>query len=145
MVRIAVWPVHNFAGTGPSMRKDGARGMRARSFLPYSIHYVGLTRFPNPLHPSRRHGYFASVPEREYLPVFWTPEELAGIRGTELEMDIEQEVANLRADYEEQISPLCAKHGLEKYGYSFERFQAAASLVASRAFKVDDELGEWEV
>ena len=114
-------------------------------FFPILYIMLGSPASQPPLHPSRRHGSFASVPEREYLPVFWTPEELAGIKGTELEMDIEQEVANLRADYEEQIAPLCAKHGLEKYGYSFERFQAAASLVASRAFKVDDELGKWAV
>lgn len=73
--------------------------------------------------------------------MFWTPGELASLRGTELERDIAQELEYIRSDYEDQIEPLIARHGLQDLGYSFQRFQAAASLVASRAFKVDDYLG----
>mmetsp|Transcript_31520 Transcript_31520/g.89487 ORF Transcript_31520/g.89487 Transcript_31520/m.89487 type:complete len:145 (+) Transcript_31520:40-474(+) len=31
------------------------------------------------------HGYFLSMPSREYLPIFWTDEELETLKGTELE------------------------------------------------------------
>ena len=34
---------------------------------------------------SRWHGYFLSMPSREYLPIFWTDEELETLKGTELE------------------------------------------------------------
>lgn len=94
------------------------------------------------LHPCvRRHGYFCSLPEREYLPVFWGPEELALLQGTELGDAIHDELDCVRSDYTDQIEPLIAKHGLEGMKYSFPAFQAAASLVASRAFKVDDAVG----
>lgn len=33
---------------------------------------------------SRWHGYFQSMPEREYLPLFWTQEELGLLVGTDL-------------------------------------------------------------
>ena len=32
---------------------------------------------------ARRHGYFQSLPVREYVPLFWTEQELAGLAGTE--------------------------------------------------------------
>lgn len=37
------------------------------------------------------HGYFRGMPEREYLPIFWTPEELALLRGTEIAAQVEQD------------------------------------------------------
>ncbi|KFM23719.1 Ribosomal N-lysine methyltransferase 3 [Auxenochlorella protothecoides] len=94
------------------------------------------------LGPKSRHGYFCSLPEREYLPVFWGPEELALLQGTELGDAIHDELDCVRSDYTDQIEPLIAKHGLEGMNYSFPAFQAAASLVASRAFKVDDAVGD---
>lgn len=94
-----------------------------------------------PLPCARRHGYFRSLPEREYLPVFWSPGELALLKGTDLGDAIQEELECVRSDYAEQIEPLIAKHGLEGMHYSFPAFQAAASLVASRAFKVDDDVG----
>lgn len=39
----------------------------------------------SPLAPPPRHGYFQSLPAREYLPIFWSPEELALLQGSELE------------------------------------------------------------
>ena len=34
---------------------------------------------------SKWHGYFLSMPSREYLPIFWNDDELALLKGTELE------------------------------------------------------------
>jgi hypothetical protein len=33
----------------------------------------------------RRHGYLQSLPPREYIPIFWSREELRLLQGTELE------------------------------------------------------------
>jgi len=41
-----------------------------------------------PLPPAlatHRHGYFQALPQREYLPLFWTDEELELLQGTELD------------------------------------------------------------
>jgi hypothetical protein len=41
---------------------------------------------PHPTPPSPcRHGYFQSLPRREYLPIFWSAEELALLQGSEVE------------------------------------------------------------
>ena len=32
-----------------------------------------------------RHGYFSSLPSREYVPLFWTDAELTGLQGTEIQ------------------------------------------------------------
>lgn len=51
---------------------------------------VALTPPPTrPAPPAGRHGYFRGMPEREYLPLFWTPEELALLRGTEIAAQVE--------------------------------------------------------
>ena len=41
--------------------------------------------WPTPHTGARRHGYFAALPRREYLPIFWTDPQLERLRGTELE------------------------------------------------------------
>lgn len=100
--------------------------------------------FLPPSHPcsTRRHGYFQSLPEREHLPLFWSEADAELLHGTELGAELDDEKANVRSDYDDTVGPLLSKHGLSGPGYSFEAFQAAASLVSSRAFKVDDHVGE---
>jgi SET domain-containing protein 6 len=34
---------------------------------------------------SKWHGYLSSLPPREYVPLFWSDDELALLEGTELE------------------------------------------------------------
>jgi hypothetical protein len=40
---------------------------------------------PSPPLAARRHGYIQSLPAREYIPIFWSRQELALLQGTDLE------------------------------------------------------------
>lgn len=98
---------------------------------------------PTPLSCStRRHGYFQSLPEREHLPLFWSEADAELLQGTELGTELEDEKANVRSDYDDTVAPMLSKYDLTGASYLFEAFQAAASLVSSRAFKVDEHVGE---
>jgi N-lysine methyltransferase SETD6 len=85
-------------------------------------------------------GYFASMPQREYLPVFWTKEELKALQGTELENSIPEDLENVEDDYNTHVVPLLSTYSgrfiLDKC--TLQHFHYAASLVASRMFGIDD-------
>eukprot|EP00210_Caulerpa_lentillifera_P005737 g5485.t1 len=92
---------------------------------------------------SKWFGYLKSLPERENLPVFWSDEELAPLKCTPLLESVHQERNTMENDYKETVKPL-----LEKYPQQFlegsltvEDFKNAASLVFSRDFYVDSEIG----
>lgn len=83
-------------------------------------------------------GYLASLPEREYVPFFWADEELAELAGTELQDKPQADRQLAREDYDAHVAPLLARHPKRLPAISYELFSRAASLVASRAFGVDD-------
>lgn len=89
---------------------------------------------------ARRHGYLSELPAREYLPLFWTPEERALLQGTERAGAPEEDERLTREDFEEVVLPLVARlhpGRLSPGAFTLERFRAAASWIASRAFGVD--------
>ena len=94
---------------------------------------------------SKWSGYFTSMKEREYLPIFWSEEELKQLHGTEVFGCINSDRQDIEEDYEQHVVPL-----MQKYPEAFanisdtsvEAFKNAASLVASRAFAVDEEHGD---
>ena len=91
-------------------------------------------------------GYFASMNEREYLPVFWSAAELVSLQGTEVS-DVASDVQDIVDDYEDHVVPLMRKYGevfqsVSEGGRGLAAFKNAASLVASRAFAVDAEHGD---
>eukprot|EP00210_Caulerpa_lentillifera_P005738 g5486.t1 len=92
---------------------------------------------------SKWFGYLESLPERENLPVFWSDEELAPLKCTPLLESVQEERKTMEKDYKETVKPL-----LEKYPQQFpegsltlEDFKSATSLVFSRDFHVDSEIG----
>lgn len=91
---------------------------------------------------ARRHGYFQALPPREYVPVLWTEAELALLEGTELAGQVEADRQLMAADFEEHVLPLLGRYPgrLQHAASAFTRegFSVAASLVASRAFGIDD-------
>jgi SET domain-containing protein 6 len=90
-----------------------------------------------------RHGYLSELPPREHLPVFWTAPERALLAGTERAAAPEQDAALMREDFEEVVLPLVAQYPerLPPAAFTLDRFMAAASWVASRAFGVDSHHG----
>jgi len=90
-------------------------------------------------------GYFASCPESEYLPVFWTEDQLRLLSGTEIENMAIQDRMDIAEDYDTHVKPLLQKYP-EALGSmkdtSLSSFTQAASLVASRAFAVDEDHGD---
>ncbi|KAI8472158.1 MAG: hypothetical protein J3K34DRAFT_519919 [Monoraphidium minutum] len=93
---------------------------------------------------SKWHGYLASLPAREYLPLFWEHAELALLEGTELEGAVEEDRADTEHDYETVVAPLMARHpaAFPPGSCGLGSFRAAASWVASRAFYIDALHGE---
>eukprot|EP00890_Picochlorum_soloecismus_P005116 jgi/Picsp_1/5605/NSC_02964-R1_set domain-containing protein len=91
-------------------------------------------------------GYFASCPESEYLPVFWTDDQLKWLSGTEIENMAVQDRMDIAEDYDTHVIPLLQKYpdalGRSMKDTSLSSFIQAASLVASRAFAVDEEHGD---
>ncbi|KAF6262972.1 hypothetical protein COO60DRAFT_557117 [Scenedesmus sp. NREL 46B-D3] len=85
-------------------------------------------------------GYFASLPAREYLPMFWSQDELDALAGTALEGVACDDRRDTQDDYEAHVVPLMAKHK-EAFPHpklcSLQHFRTAASWVASRSFHVD--------
>ncbi len=95
------------------------------------------------------YGYLQCVPEFENLPIFWSKDELRDLRSTNLTPgDIQQEVSDLRDDFQSIIQPLIKhkknkalfdrENGISGSQMTFELYKRATSLVASRAFSVDD-------
>ena len=94
---------------------------------------------------SRWKGYFDFIPKREDLPIFWKPEEVSLLKGTELGERTMADKQDVVDDFNVHVLPL-----LEKYPDRFaamkdkgvEDFLESASLVASRAFAVDEMHGD---
>jgi hypothetical protein len=86
-----------------------------------------------------RRGYFESLPEREYLPMFWSAGELARLAGTGVAERARDDAALAAEDFHAHVPPLCAAHPgrLPARRMTLEAFRTAASWVASRAFGVD--------
>lgn len=110
---------------------------------------VIATMYEKALGPaSKWHGYFEAMPDREYVPMYWNESEAAELQGTELGGTVDDMRQEVLEDYEENVLPLIAKYpdrfgSLEnKEEISADAFAAAASLVASRAFGIDDYHGE---
>ncbi|KAF8061932.1 davT [Scenedesmus sp. PABB004] len=85
-------------------------------------------------------GYLASLPPREYLPLFWAPDELALLQGTALEGAADEDRRDTADDYDTHVAPLLVRHPHafphpERCG--LEQFRVATSWVASRSFHVD--------
>lgn len=91
-------------------------------------------------------GYFDSIQEKEYLPIFWTDEELALLQGTEIDPSgVGSDIQDIMHDYTHHAVPLMQRHRdifRNMSDTSVESFMKAASLVASRAFGVDDIHGD---
>ena len=66
-----------------------ARSLLGRLFLanapapPHSAVLYSSYRVKLTMEANRRHGYLKSLPQREYIPLFWTPEELEMLQGTD--------------------------------------------------------------
>ncbi|RKP23724.1 hypothetical protein SYNPS1DRAFT_30521 [Syncephalis pseudoplumigaleata] len=91
------------------------------------------------------YGYLQSLPQREPLPIFWSDEPLAWLKGTELEESIGKDKHGIKHDYDTQVVPLLKQAPdlfANEQAYTFEQFMRVSSLVASRAFFVDDYHGE---
>lgn len=71
-----------------------------------------------------RHGYFESLPAREYLPIFWSDEELELLEGTELESKAE-------ADRQAGLIGQHAAHNLQLAGIQYHSTAAALVLAAA--------------
>eukprot|EP00798_Chlamydomonas_sp_ICE-L_P009048 gene9048-16171_t len=88
---------------------------------------------------SKWYGYFQSLPKREYLPVFWSAEELDRLKGTELDGQALEDRDAVKEDFETEVEPLADRYGsiIPKENWTLENFSIAASWVASRAYHVD--------
>jgi len=86
------------------------------------------------------HTYFKSMPHREYIPVFWSEEELDLLQGTDIEECADADQALMKEDWETHVEGLPAAYPsrLLPESFTFDAMQRAASLVASRAFGIDD-------
>jgi len=85
-------------------------------------------------------GYFASMPHREYIPVFWTTHELTALQGTEIENSTAEDLANVEDDYNTHVLPLLTTY-TDRFRVdkcTLHHFHYAASLVASRMFGIDE-------
>lgn len=89
--------------------------------------------------------YLNLIPQREDgLPVFWPEDDLKSLRGTSLEHKVKQDTQLMSEDYEAIVRPFFEEEGGAGAGEgpTEEDFAAAASVVASRAFRVDDRHGD---
>lgn len=96
---------------------------------------------------SKWHGYFLALPQREYLPIFWNHRQRQYLQGTMLcdkHSVLEAELQALRNDFTHLVKPFARKYKdrLRYEAWTFKNFQMAASLVASRAFGIDNSLGD---
>ncbi|KAI8824019.1 uncharacterized protein EV422DRAFT_518627 [Fimicolochytrium jonesii] len=86
--------------------------------------------------------YLASLPDFEPLPIFWPSSDLAELKGTDLATQVQNDLVLLQADYTAHVERFIECSGLPAEAFSYEKFLAAASLVSSRAFEVDDFHGQ---
>ncbi|KAI8092490.1 uncharacterized protein BX664DRAFT_276778 [Halteromyces radiatus] len=85
------------------------------------------------------YGYLQSLPVCEDLPIFWSDTEKSYFKGTEMEHAVENDLQDLKDDYEDIVKPLLVKYPdvFPTEHFTFEQFQKVTTLVASRAFEVD--------
>ncbi|KAK9762634.1 hypothetical protein K7432_011450 [Basidiobolus ranarum] len=90
------------------------------------------------------HGYIQSLPKSEDLPILWSDEEVKLLEGTEIHESIGKEKIDLKDDYENLVMPILEKYPtlFPKDIFTFENFLNASTVVASRAFQVDDYHGD---
>ena len=91
-------------------------------------------------------GYFESLQDKENLPIFWSMEERELLQGTEIDpSDVQEDYNDVMDDYVAHVVPLLKKYPdvfSQMSDTNVESFLEAASLVASRAFGVDDVHGD---
>ncbi|KAI9230137.1 MAG: hypothetical protein DHS80DRAFT_29083 [Piptocephalis tieghemiana] len=85
-------------------------------------------------------GYFQSLPPKTHLPVFWTEEERALLQGTELETAVRTDEAHIQEDYTTVVQPLIQAYPstFPAPHFTLEVYREVSSVVASRAFQVDN-------
>jgi SET domain-containing protein 6 len=95
---------------------------------------------------SRWHPYFRAMPPRESIPLFWGAAAAAALAGTDLEGHAAGLASDLEEDYRLHVVPLLRRYRsdgrLRPGGMTLAHYRAAASLVGSRAFGVDDYHGQ---
>ncbi|GIL53583.1 hypothetical protein Vafri_9192 [Volvox africanus] len=95
---------------------------------------------------SKWYGYLSSLPPLEYLPVFWSEEELQRLEGTDVADRAKADREAMAADFESELAPLLVRYpkrlGPLSHGWNVAAFMRAASWVASRAFYVDEHHGD---
>ncbi|KXZ53733.1 hypothetical protein GPECTOR_6g650 [Gonium pectorale] len=95
---------------------------------------------------SKWYGYLASLPDREYLPVYWSDVQLERLEGCEMAGKAQQDREAMAADFASELEPLLERYPLRlgplRAGWNLEAFMRAASWVASRAFYVDERHGD---
>lgn len=69
--------------------------------------------------------YIESLPSLDTVPLFWTPEQLEHLAGTDLGNALPSERDYFIVDFAELVVPLVAKHGLNKEFMTCERFMQA--------------------
>ncbi|KAJ8769196.1 hypothetical protein K2173_000971 [Erythroxylum novogranatense] len=84
-------------------------------------------------------GYLQVLPERESLPLVWTLDEVDHfLCGTELHKIVKEDKALIYEDWKESILPLLDLWPLNPTFFGVEQYFASKSLVASRAFEIDN-------
>lgn len=88
--------------------------------------------------------YLNAIPTREYLPIFWNEQEISALEGTELQDSAATDKEAMLEDFESHVAPIPNKYPGRFIGnfVTFHNFMNAASLVASRAFGIDEFHGE---
>ncbi|KAL5566330.1 hypothetical protein UlMin_029494 [Ulmus minor] len=83
--------------------------------------------------------YLGLLPQRECLPLVWTPHEVDSLlRGTELAMTIEEDKGLMYEDWKENIVPLLESASLDPSFFGAQDYLDARTLIASRSFQIDD-------
>lgn len=103
------------------------------------IYYISKVQLSTSLACYDRHGYLSELPQREYLPLFWTKDERSLLRGTEAEHRPQEDILQTREDFITNVLPLVNEYPeqLAAHAFTLDNFRIAASWVASRAFGVD--------
>eukprot|EP00884_Botryococcus_braunii_P003665 jgi/Botrbrau1/1329/Bobra.0063s0043.2 len=88
---------------------------------------------------SRWWGYLQSLPVPEYIPIFWTNEELLLLQGTGCEDQPLSDRKLTQEDFEETVVPLLEQYPerLQRDKFTLDMFRTAASWLSSRRFGVD--------
>eukprot|EP00002_Diphylleia_rotans_P024565 TRINITY_DN4859_c1_g1_i4.p1 TRINITY_DN4859_c1_g1~~TRINITY_DN4859_c1_g1_i4.p1 ORF type:complete len:457 (-),score=80.27 TRINITY_DN4859_c1_g1_i4:107-1477(-) len=93
---------------------------------------------------SKWHGYFQILSEYEDLPALWTGPDKALLEGTEFAAQIEEDAEKIVSKYQRLVIPLLDKYPdiFDRSFITLERFVQMSTLVASRAFQVDQYHGD---